>query len=155
MPGIELGTRVSLYPQELIIQGSFLIWEWKFGEYLLKFEEEGNEAQKAKKKRSKGSKGNGRIGVPQEPGRRVMKRREAAQRNETWEPAIPTVVSGLDLQPASWFPASSAFPLDNSNETTTKCPSCVPNTSPQAGIHFDSCLVTFSITIAVPSLWNL
>ena len=91
MAGIELGTRVSLYPQELIFQGSFLNWEWKFEEYLLKFEEKGNEAQKAKKKRPKGSKGNGRIECLR--AREDSHKEEAAKRNETWEPAIPTVVS--------------------------------------------------------------
>ena len=66
---------------------------------------------------------------------------------------FPLWFPGLDLQPASWFPASSAFPLDNSeHDNHGNVPPVFQTQAPQAGIHFDSCLVTFSITIAVPSL---
>ena len=127
MAGIELGTRVSLSPQELIFQCSFLIWEYKFEEYLLKFEEEGIEAQKAKKW-PKGSEGNGRIKCLM-PGRRVTKRR-LPREMRPWKPAIPTVVSWP--RPSAWSPASSAFPPDNPEPRN--CPPCVPNTNP-SGWH--------------------
>lgn len=127
MAGIELGTRVSLYPQELIFQCSFMIWEWKFEEYLLKFEEEGIEEQKAKKW-SKGSKGNGRIKCLM-PGRRVTKRRLPREMRPC-KPAIPTLVS-WPRPSACWLvPCLQCFPSRQSWTLQPRnCPSCVPDTN--------------------------
>ena len=69
---------------------------------------------------------------------------------------FPLWFPGLDLQPASWFSASSAFPLDNPEHGNHRnVPPVFQTQIPQAGIHFNSCLVTLSITIAVLNLRNL